>query len=365
MKILYVITKSELGGAQVHVAQLLKGMRERGCTLALMSYPGGWLEDKAREYGAIFYPNTYFSNSYNPFRALRAIITAWRAVRAFDPDIVHCHSSGGGFFGRMAVRGRRPTVFTAHSWAFTTGAPRFRAAVAVIVEKIASWFTTKIICVSTFDCNLARRYRIAKKHKLIIIHNAVDVEAIVPLEKSSEKTRIIFVGRLAYPKEIALMIESFALLSEEIRGKASLTIVGYGPEKESLEELIRTHNAEHFVTILQTDHDTALRTLQESDVFILLSKHEGFPMTILEAMAAGLPIIASNVGGIPEAVDDRCGILVANTQKDVSSAFATLLQQKDRRLVMGRAARERACAEFSLERFIETTAGLYKQILEP
>lgn len=364
MKILYLITKSELGGAQTHVYQLIKHMKEQGHDVALASYPGGWLEERARELGVSFYANPFFANSYNPFHALRALRTIQRAVNDFSPDIVHCHSSAAGFFGRLVIRGRIPTVFTAHSWAFTDGAPLLRKIVAIIAEKMVSGFTDRIICVSQFDKALALRYRIAPHRKLSVIYNGVEEIRALPEKAEKEKTRILFVGRLAYPKKVSLLIESFGSLPDAVRRNAVLTIVGDGPEKESLCRLIKEKGLESEVALLGArEHREVIRLMQASDMFVLLSKHEGFPMTILEAMAAGLSVIASGVGGIPEQIDDSCGIVVSNERQAVTSALYKLITDAGKRAVMGSAARKRAEENFSLPLFLKKTETVYRELI--
>lgn len=356
MNILYIITKSEIGGAQMHVRQLIGRMKERGHIVGLTAYPGGWLEEEAKKLGVEFFPNTYFGNSYNPIRLLRAIGELRKVLRSFRPAIVHCHSSAGGFLGRFAVRGSIPTIFTAHSWAFTDGAPFLRKIIAIIAEKIVAPFASKIICVSEYDRRLARRYRIAPASKLITIHNGVVIGA--PKNRNNALVEIVSVGRLAYPKEYAVLLDAFQSVPKDIQVKAKLTIIGDGPEKE---RLMRRVSANTFVGMKLPGEVTSI--LQSSDVFILLSKHEGFPMTILEAMSAGLPVIASRVGGIPEQVDAASGILVENKKEIVAAALTTLIQDTEKRTMMGSSAYTRAKKYFSLEQFLNTTEAVYESLL--
>ena len=123
--------------------------------------PGGFLEEKCSELGAVFYPNIYFKNSFSPFSLLKGHAQIKKVFRDFSPDLVSCHSSFAGFLGRIAVCKNVPTIFTAHSWAFTDGASFWRKAVAIIAERFAARYTAKIICVSEFDKNLALKYKIS------------------------------------------------------------------------------------------------------------------------------------------------------------------------------------------------------------
>lgn len=362
MKILYLITKSEIGGAQMHVAQLAAGMTRAGHHVAIMSFPGGWLEHQARSLGVEFFPNPYFANSFNPFRAWRAMGTIRRIVHDFSPDLVACHSSAAGILSRLAIRGNVPTVFTAHSWAFTTGAPFMRKIVAIIAEKIASIFTQKIICVSQFDQILAQKYRIAPDKKLTVIYNAAP-SSIKKQTLNNGLVKILFLGRLAYPKKIDLLINAYAALPKTLQKSAQLTIIGDGPDRTALEHKVRTLQLPIPISFLQTTHEAAMQEMRRSDIFILLSKHEGFPMTILEAMAAGLPVIASKVGGIPEMIDAACGMLVENKTKVVTEALVRLIEDATLRKHMGDAAQARAAEHFSETEFFDKTLAVYIAVL--
>jgi glycosyltransferase involved in cell wall biosynthesis len=363
MKILYIITKSEIGGAQTHVLQLLKHMKNNGYTVALMCAPDGWLVQEAKKIGVVVYPNTYFKNTYNPIPLFRAYHLIKKVLAVFNPSLVHCHSSFAGFLGRIAVRNNIPTIFTAHSWAFTDGAGTARKMIASVVERFVAVFTHKIICVSHYDQELAVKYRIAPKEKLITIHNGTPIGTIVNRE-STTTVRLISVGRLAYPKEFTLLIRAFDLLSDEIRKRAHLTIVGDGPLREALEKEIQQHTLTDYITLMGAKNPDQIQgVLHSSDIFVLLSKHEGFPMTILEAMEAGLPVIASHVGGIPEQVDSSSGMLVQNNIEAIAQALNTLISDESKRIGMGVGARRRAEIEFSEEQFLQKTEAVYKEVL--
>lgn len=364
MKIIYLITKSEIGGAQTHVLSLLKYMKEKGNDVALMSYPNGWLEAEAKNIGVKFYSNKYFSNSFNPFKLFSAVKEVDNAVLDFNPGIVHCHSSGAGFIGRIEIRNKIPTIFTAHSWAFTKGSPFLRKVIAIIAEKIVSKYTNKIICVSEFDTSLALKYKIAPSDKLKTIYNGVPELKVKENKIESETINFLSVGRFAYPKRFDLLVESIAKLPKDILNKVKLSIVGFGPLKDDILNLVNKFNLKENINILDKQTPEELnKTIYNSDVFILLSDHEGFPMTILEAMSAGLPIIASSVGGIPEEIDSSCGILVNNNKKEISEAIIKLVGDIELRKNMGEKSKDKIRNNFSFDKFLSETENLYKEIL--
>lgn len=356
MKILYVITKSEIGGAQMHVRQLIEYMVTKGHTVHVMSTPGGWLEYEAQKHSATFHPNPYFGNTLNPLRLVKAKNLIKKTIREINPDLVSCHSSVAGLLTRIVVKKKVPTIFTAHSWAFTIGAPLWRRVVMSIAERHVARYSDKIICVSEFDRQLALRYGIAPEENLVTIHNGVVITPL-PEKKKNDHVQIVSIGRLAYPKQYSLLIRTF----KSLETSAHLTIVGDGPLRETLLNEIGGTNT---ITLAgQKSPDEIHTLLQQSDIFILLSKHEGFPMTILEAMAAGLPVIASRVGGIPEAVESTSGACVENTVLSVHDALYEFITTQEIRVAKGVGARARAEKEFSLEVFLQNTEQVYRDVL--
>jgi len=375
MKILYLVTKSEAGGAQTHIYQLSKYFIEKGNKVAIMSYPGGWLEEEAKKLGVKFYPNKYFSNIPDPIRILRAMKKIRQMVNDFKPDLIGCHSTAAGFLGRMTIRNKIPTTFTAHGWAFTEGAPFLRKCLAILIEKIAGKFCSKIICVSDSDRNLALKYKIVSKEKVITIHNGVEISInqFTPLDtklsnganqRKSAFIKIVFVGRLAQPKDPLLLLESFNSLSFELKDRTQISIIGEGPKRKELEKFIKENKLGEKIRLLGSiSREEVFEILRNSDIFVLISNWEGFPYTIIEAMSFGLAIIASEVGGIKEAVNESCGILIKRGDKEgIKNALGRLLKNPSLIKEMGERGKEKVKEEFSLDKMLEKTEKIYKSV---
>jgi len=362
MKILYLITKSEPGGAQTHIYQLSKCFIGKGDQVAIMSYPGGWLEQEARKIGVKLYPNKYFSNIPNPFTIFKAIKEIKKAVKGFNPDLVCCHSTAAGFLGRITIKNKIPTIFTAHGWAFTKGTPFLRKTIAILIEKLAGKFCSKIICVSDFDKSLVLKYKITSIDKIEVVHNGVDIQDVQDFQNS--KISIVFVGRLAKPKDPLLLLKAFNDLSPELKDKASIYIIGDGPKLKQLKEFIKETKLEGVNLLGSMPRTKVLETLKKSDIFVLISDWEGFPYTIIEAMSCGLSVIASDVGGIREAINNECGILVKRgDQQEIKHALERLLKNPSLIKEMGRNAKERLEKEFSLDKMLRETEQVYKKVI--
>lgn len=373
MKILFFITKSEQGGAQTHVAQLMRWLITHGHDVAVMSQPGGWLQEETRRLGGTFIPNSRVANTICLCRLWIGARIFKKAVSTFKPDLVACHSTTAGLIGRLSLRGRVPTIFTAHGWGFTQGAPRLRRWILPIFERLAGRYANKIICVSRNDLELARTHHIVPDEKLVLVYNGVELPddgriASSPLDKlgaprNDEVVNVFFVGRLAVPKDPDLLVEAFSRLPRELQERARITIIGDGPDRARLETLINSlHLADYVELTGALPRKNVLEQLRsKANIFALVSHWEGFPYSILEAMAAGIPVVASRVGGIPEAFEQGGGILIDNMAcEQLTDALSRLITDKALREKIGGIARQTVESKFSVEQMCEKTFDIYQ-----
>jgi len=359
MRVLYIITKSDTGGAQTHLSQLSAFVERKGGSAAIMAHPGGWLQEYCEANGVAFYPNKHLSNSLNPIPDIRAGRLVREAVRDFNPDIVSTHSSKAGIVARLALRNSVPTLFTAHGWAFTDGTSLFRKAIALLFEKSAAPFCARVICVSEKDHQLALRYKVVPKKKLLTIHNGVETDKPQAMVKGTAKD-IAFVARLAPPKNPFLLVEALA----DVPGLTA-HFIGGGPDEEQLKEKIAEVGVSDRV-ILHGDvpREEVFNLLATMDASVLVSDYEGLPRSILEAMSAGLPIVASDVGGVRELVDERNGFVIGRDDKTgLIDALTKLATQEGLAARLGRVSRERVEQEFSLSVMLSKTYAVYEEVL--
>ena len=332
MKVFYFITKSQQGGAQTVVFELLKQHKVKNDTVVVMAEGDGWLAQKTRELGYQYVANKYMKKTYNPFVLLNAALKYRKAVKELNPDVVSCHSSFSGLVGRVSLWNRYPVVYTAHGWGFTDGTSFLRKAISILGEKFASYFCVKIICVSHFDERNALRYHIAPHKKISVIYNGVSVDDRLSICKEKEIAEIVFVARFALPKQQKLLLEAYMLLPKDTQNKAQITFVGDGPLKQSVLDYSIKNKLNGLVNFVGgISRDGALDYMQKSDIFVLLSLWEGMPMSVLEALQIGLPVVVSDVCGISEIVDPTLGFLVSHDAKIVANALETLILDFEKR----------------------------------
>ena len=360
MKILYLITKSEAGGAQTHVKQLSEYFSKNN-EVAIMSDGNGWLFEEAQKIGVKFFVNKYFSNSLNPVHLVRSMIEIKNVVNEYRPGIIHCNSSLAAFLGRIVVRNKIPTIYTAHGWGFNIGVSPVQKFLAVLGERIVSRYCSKIICVSKFVKDLAVKYEIASGDKFIVIYNGVEIGIDRDIIYD-DKIKLVFVGRLARPKKPMLLLQTLNQLPDDIKNNIELNIIGDGIQKDALENYIKNNKLVNVNLLGALPRHKVIDILKQSHVLVFLSEWEGFPYVILEAMSLGIPVISSDVGGIKEVVDDDCGFLLKsdNDLKDV------LLAIVDDHIVVknkGVISRNKILNNFSMEKMLSQTETVYKELM--
>jgi glycosyltransferase involved in cell wall biosynthesis len=170
------------------------------------------------------------------------------------------------------------------------------------------------------------------------------------------------VARFNEPKDQATLLKAIAQLSDQ---SIHLDLVGSGSAWESCKDLAKSLGIQDQVSFLGDRADVP-QLLAQSQIFILCTHYEGLPISILEAMRAGLPVIATKVNGIPEEVEHgKTGLLVPDKDvKEVAKALSTLIESPDLRQQMGEAGRQKFLEEFTIERMIDETRTVYEQVLK-
>jgi glycosyltransferase involved in cell wall biosynthesis len=360
-RILLLITLAEVGGAQTYVASLLPALVER-FEVVVAAHGAGPLRDATEAAGARFEPLAHVRRAVGP-RDLAGLVELVRLLRRERPDILHASSSKAGVLGRLAgaLAGVPIRVFTVHGWAF--------AAYPGLVGRLYRWadrlvrpLTTVTVCVSERERKLGVRAGTCDPARTVVIPNAVDVAGAPRVEPGHrERPLIVAVGRLKAPKDFLTLVRALGKLEP---GSFDAVIVGEGPDRPRLEDEIRRLGLKDRVRLAGERHDIP-ELLAAADIFALSSSSEGMPVSVLEAMAAGLPVVASRVGGVPEQVVEReTGVLVApGDPEDLAQGLARLVAEGELRRRLGAAGRARAEQSFDLEPFRRAHLALYSREL--
>jgi glycosyltransferase involved in cell wall biosynthesis len=359
--VLLVITLAEVGGAQSYVAALLPAL-VGSFDVTVAAHGLGPLREAAASSGAQFVPLVHVRRAINPWRDLAGLLELVRLLRRERPDIVHASSSKAGVLARMAaaLTGVPIRIFTAHGWAFGarggTTSRLYRWA-----DRLMRPLTTVTICVAERELEAGVAARTCDAAATVVIPNAVDVRGAPTVAGERETPRIVTVGRLKAPKDFQTLARALSLLPQ---GSFEAEIVGDGPDRPELERRLRGLGLTESVR-LAGSRDDVPALLAAADVFVLSSRSEGAPVSVLEAMAAGLPVVATRVGGVPELVEDgQTGFLVPpGDPAALTRVLAELLEDRALRRRLGDAGRQRARREFDLDPFRRAHVELYSREL--
>jgi glycosyltransferase involved in cell wall biosynthesis len=356
-----VITLAEVGGAQSYVAALLPALAER-YEVVLAAHGEGPLRAVAAAAGARFVPLRHVRRPIRPWRDLAGLVELSRLLRRERPQILHASSSKAGVLGRLAAVASRVPIrfFTVHGWAFSaySGLPSL---LYRITDRLMAPLTTVTICVSENERAAGLEAGTCRAEHTVVIRNAVDVFSASRSRHDRATPRLIAVGRLKAPKDFLTLVRALAALPE---GSFEALIVGDGPDRGAVEEEIRRLGLEKRVQLVGERSDVPA-LLADADLFVLPSRSEGLPVSVLEAMAAELPVVASGVGGLPElVVDGETGILVPpGAPEPLAAALGRLVEDRDLRRRFGAAGRTRAEALFDLAVFRRAHVELYEREL--
>jgi glycosyltransferase involved in cell wall biosynthesis len=360
-RVLLVITLAEIGGAQAYVAALLPALA-REFDVAVAAYGTGPLREAAEAEGVRFLPLEHVRRPISPWRDVAGLLELVRLLRRERPDIVHASSSKAGVLGRLAAAiARIPIrIFTVHGWAFTAHSG-LSSRLYRWADRLVRPLTTVTICVSMQERAAGLAAGTCVAERTVVIPNAIDVENAPQASRAREKPLLVSVGRLKAPKDFATLVRALARLPSE---SFEALIVGEGPERPRLEEEIEELRLGEVVRLAGERRDVP-EVLAGADVFVLSSCSEGMPMSVLEAMAAGLPVVASRVGGVPElVVDGETGLLVATgSPEELAAALERLIAEPQLRQRLGAAGRARARQEFDPDSFRRAHVELYSREL--
>lgn len=378
MRILYVITKSNFGGAQRYVFELAVAMRDHGHTVAVATGGNGELVEKLTAAGIAVLPlidlerDINLTKEWRSFWALKELIGSWK------PDVVHVNSSKAGALGALASRlSLVPRIiFTAHGWAFLESRSLLWKSLVYGASYITTLLSHTVIVVSENDLRHAPMFFL--KGRCVVIPTAVPAFELTPRESArtslftSEEIEahthdvwVVSIAELTPNKNLTKSITAVAEFNRSHRQQIFYSIIGSGELRETLSALIREEGAEGTIKLLGHIPD-ARTTLRAFDILILPSKKEGMPYAILEAGIAELPVIASRVGGIPEVIeDDVTGILIdPENHISITKALKALIHDAEFRTKVAANLHTRVRAKYGLKSMIENTERLYESSRE-
>lgn len=361
-RLLILVTLAEAGGAQTFAAALAEGLKERYRIEVAAHGPEGALVDACARLSLPFHHIPSLRRAPHPWYDIRAGIEIKELVERVRPDIVQVNSSKAGFVARIALRRLRvPIVYVVHGWAFRRGG--LGSFLYAQAERATAPLADAIICVSERDRAAAEAGGIASADVLHVVQNGIGVpERPLLRGRWPDRPVLVCVARLAPPKNLQPLLTA---LAEPGLEPWRLRIVGDGPDRSRLEAQRDALGLSDRVEMLGERRDVRAQLIG-ADAFVLPSDSEGLPYSILEAMAVALPVVASNVGGIPEEVaDGTTGILVPKGDAHaLARALRRLHTDGDEARRMGIAGHARARERFSRQTMVERYDAIFRDVLK-
>ncbi|MBV9081965.1 MAG: glycosyltransferase family 4 protein [Acidobacteriaceae bacterium] len=361
MKVLYVITRAERGGAQIHLLDLIANLPAHIKPIVAVGEDDFLCQESARLGVPVRYVPELVQ-PIKPFEDIRALLAIRDLIKREAPDIVHAHTSKAGLIARCAARlTATPVVFTAHTWSFADGIPLIQRLLSIPLERIAALAGGKIITVSQANTEMALKRSITDPSSIICIWNGVPDVSFRAAPGSRRCITLITTARFAKQKDHSLLLRAMA----QVSGNWRLLLVGDGPTRTSVEQEAVELGLTDKVQFLGDRSDVA-RLLAEADIFVLPSKWEGLPLSILEAMRAGLPVVATDIGGVAEAVADGVtGYLTTlGDVMQLSDRVQKLIALPELITHMGCLGRQRYERDFRVETMVQKTLAVYRETQE-
>lgn len=381
-KILYLVTQSQWGGVQKYVYDLANGLNKNKYIIEIgigEGAQGKWIE-VLKSRGFKIWALKHVIREINLWHDFLSAFELYRLFVKSKPDIIHLNSSKIGATGAVVAwiykkihqeAAGLKIIYSVHGFVFTEPLSIFRRKFYLWSERISGLFKDKIICVSEHDKIIGLNNHIAHYKKFVTVHNGVNLNKLNFLEKNKARDKLStdyqlpkanhWIGTIANlysTKGLEYLIRAAKILTDKYSDLIFI-VIGEGLSRKQLEKEIRKFSLENKFFLPGTI-PKAFQYLKTLDIFCLSSLKEGFPYTLIEALAAGLPIVATQVGGVMEIVETDTNGLVVPPKKPRSLAKAIEKIINDENLRNKFKNNNLAkTKKFSLEKMIRETEKMY------
>ena len=380
-KIVRVIARLNIGGPSIHVVNLNKGLSpDRFESLLVTGSPNpaeGSMLDYAQENGVqpLAIPEMVGEASLRP-RDIKALLRLYRILRMERPQIVHTHTAKAGFLGRLAARlaGVPIIVHTYHGHVLHGYYGPLRNWLLLQMERGLARITDCLVAVSPLVKEDLLAFRVAPPEKISVIPLGFDLDPFFKCRSLKGEFRtelglspvirlVGILGRIVPIKNHRLFLESAAQVAQQ-ESNVRFVIVGDGTLRSEMEGYAQDLGIDDRVIFTGWRRDL-LRIYADLDLLVVSSNNEGTPVSAIEAMASGCPVVATQVGGLPDVIEDgKTGYLIPALQPQaLATAILDLIRHPEKAEQMGRAAQLSVKDKFSINRLIAETESLYLELL--
>jgi glycosyltransferase involved in cell wall biosynthesis len=353
LRVLHVAQTSEYGLGR-YIADLVGEQVRAGWEVAVAGDPASEVRGRVVESGAAWLPwvasREPGPSVWREIRALRVV------VDGMAPDVVHLHSSKAGLAGRLALRGRRPTIFQPHAWSFFA-VEGVRRKLTVGWERFGARWADAVLCVGDDERRQGEEAGIRARFR--VVPSAVDAELFHPAPRvEGQPPTAVCIGRLSvWQKGQDLLLAAWPAVVAAVPD-AQLVFVGDGPDRGVLEA-----GAAGLPSVVFAGHQgDIVPWYQQADVVVQPSRYEGLSLTVLEALACGRPVVAGDATGMRETIGDAGAVVPVGDVAALAAAVIERLEHPRRAALEGKAARQRVEEKFSRRLWASALLDLTEQV---
>ena len=368
-----IIDRMNVGGPAVQVSGLMRGFNvaefdHRLYTGFCATDEADYLETVATDVKAVRIEG--FGRRVSLGGDIRAFVSLVKEIRTFKPQVIHTHTAKAGFLGRIAsIVSLQPSirVHTFHGHLLNGYFGSFKRSLVVIAEKSLEIFTDQLLAVGDKVRQDLLQAGIGSKEKFGLMPPGLSI-GVLPTKSESQESfglsdgrlQCAFIGRVTQIKRP----DRFLDVVSEIKKRGvdlDFFIAGDGELLEACRERITNENLPVAVLGWQSDIE---KVLSAADIVVLTSDNEGTPLSLIQAGMAGLPVVTTNVGSVPEVVlDGATGLVISLEVQELANALEELVRDKNLRAELGAAAQEFTLAHFGVQRLVNDHEALYKKLL--
>jgi glycosyltransferase involved in cell wall biosynthesis len=377
-RVLHIITRIVVGGAQFNTMYSCELIDENKYDVTMLAGsqtgPEGSIESDILSRRINYVEFDELVREINPIKDFKALIRLYKYIKKNKFDIVHTHSSKAGILGRLAafLAGTPTIIHTSHGWGFHDRMGILLRNFYITIEKLIAPITDKLIVVSDLNREKGLAAGISKESKYITIHSGIDIDMFKNKISSREKMRAEFnikpdeilvgnVSRLSPQKSPETFIEVAKKVTSAF-SNVKFMFVGGGPFRAKCEALIEKYGLQEKVFLIGLRKDVP-EVMSMFDIFTLTSLWEGLPRVLPEAMAMGIPIVATNVDGAPQAIEEGVsGYLVPLGDIDMfEERILEFIKDAPKRERFSEAASKTVASRFCVKQMVRDIEKVYEE----
>lgn len=307
--------------------------------------------------GVMVYSIPTLTSSFNFTKLLKSFFSLKSIIEFENPDFIHCHSAASGLVSRiLGLLLKIPTIYTVHGFGFGKGRHLIIAIPSYVIEFFLARITFLYITVSNADSKLSR-FLLVPKRKVLRIYNGISDSIIRP----TVAQKLVMVARVSRPKDFMTLVRAIKGINIE------LLIVGKGTDQSNFKSRCKQINPDSYKNIkFYGEHKSPRSLLKKGDIFILSSRYEGLPLSIIEAMCAGMLIIASDCGGVNELIKHNVNgyLFSPGNHLQLHNLIKLSLETKQKSEALSLRARADYINTFTEKKFLINTQRVYERFLK-